>query len=499
MQLTNKLDKTIFNLNFFRMVNLVVFIFYFVPSDSNIENIPMKITFAWGILLLAKDFFTERIMFKMPYWYILLALGISYFLSVILNYPHHFIDSAYNWIYLVTTLFLFYPVDLTQDKEEIKKKYMHFSDILIYIVFILSFISLILFIFNISYKVPTGTADVMARQGFVENRLFGLYTSPNVGALFGFVTVVLSSINNILKRGAWNKFSKIYLVNLFVQYIYYILSSSRGTQLTVNMFYLILFSLLFIQTLLSKRDIGKKIKVYALSIVVGFLMLNVTTIVIESALSYIPGTVSNLVQYEESSDTEDSSKGNDKVNSKKEKFKVEKVAIQHSEEGAEVSSGRLTIWKAGLAAMKQSPLFGLADSDLYRNGDTTNQIDESLLSDLDKNELKRAHGNMHNTYVAILVKSGIMGFIILAIFMILILKDNFIYIIEIKEKMDEPENQIFLILFSLVLALLFEDLVENHLIFNNRDVVGLVFWYSLGFMQYMRLRQPKDAFLGNRI
>ena len=481
------------------MVNLVVFIFYFVPSDSNIENIPMKLTFAWGVLILAKDFFTERVMFKMPYWYVLLALGISYFLSVVLNYPHHFIDSAYNWVYLVITLFLFYPVDQSQNQEKVKKNYMLFSDILISIVFILSFISLILFIFNISYTVPTGTEGIMARQGFVESRLFGLYTSPNVGALFGFVTVVLSAVNNILKRGAWNHFSKLYIANLIVQYLYYVLSSSRGTQLTVNMFYLILFSLLFIQVLVSKKNIGKKLKNYAIYIIASFLLLNVFTVVIETALSYVPGTVSSLINFEEPQDSDSSEEKTEKKGTKKEGFKVEKVAIQHSEEGAEVSSGRLTIWEAGLAAMKQKPMFGLADADLYRHKDTTSQVDENLLSDLDKRELKRAHGNMHNTYVAILVKSGIIGFTILAIFMIMILKDNFFYILEIKENMNEPQNQIFLILFSLILALFFEDLVENHLIFNNRDVVGLIFWYTLGFMQYMRLSRPKGISMEKRI
>lgn len=488
----NKLNKTIFNRDLFRIVNLVVFIFYFVPSDFNLENIPMKITFAWGILILIKDFFTERTMFKMPYWYVLLALGASYLISVVLNYPYNFMDSVYNWIYLVTTLFLFYPIDYKQKDETIKRNYSFFIDVFVSIVCVLSFISVFLFIFDIAYTVPTGTIGIIARQGFTESRLFGLYTSPNVGALFGFLSIVLSVVNNILKRGNWKSFSWLYIVNLVVQYLFYILASSRGTQLTANMFFIVLFVLLSLQVILTKKEVAKRLKNIFVYFILSFLALNVVTIVIESGLSYVPGTVTSIVDIEEAFTKDNSSGETTKKDSKKNGFKVEKVDIQHSEEGAEVSSGRLSIWTAGLTAMKQSPLFGLADADLYRNGDTTKQIDENLLSELDKKELKRAHGNMHNTYVAVLVKSGIVGFVILGTFMVLILKDNVIYVFNIKEKMDEPLNQVFLILLSLILALLFEDLVENHLIFNNRDVTSLIFWYTLGFMPFLRLHQQKE-------
>lgn len=489
----NKLNKTIFNRNLFRMINLVIFIFYFVPSDFNLENIPMKITFAWGILILIKDFFTERIMFKMPYWYILLALGASYLISVVLNYPYNFMDSVYNWIYLVTTLFLFYPVDYKQKDKMIEKNYSLFIDVFVNIVCVLSFISVLLFIFDIAYTVPTGTEGIIARQGFTESRLFGLYTSPNVGALFGFISIVLSVVNNILKRGHWKSFSWIYIVNFVVQYLFYILASSRGTQLTANVFFIILFALLLLQAVLSKKEVMKKLKNFSIYLLLTFLALNVVSIVIESGLSYIPSTVSNIIDIEETFMSDDSSSETPEKNDKKNGFKLEKVDIKHSEEGAEVSSGRLSIWAAGLTAMKQSPLFGLADADLYRNGETTKQIDESLLSDLDKSELKRAHGNMHNTYVAVLVKSGVVGFIILGTFIVFILKDNVIYVFNIKDKMNEPLNQVFLILFSLILALLFEDLVENHLIFNNRDVTGLIFWYTLGFMPFLRLHRQTES------
>ena len=52
----------------------------------------------------------------------------------------------------------------------------------------------------ISYHVPTGTPGLLARQGFIEHRLFGVYTSPNVGAMFGYTSIILSLISVLISK-----------------------------------------------------------------------------------------------------------------------------------------------------------------------------------------------------------------------------------------------------------------------------------------------------------
>ena len=62
---------------------------------------------------------------------------------------------------------------------------------------------------------------MLARQGFIESRLFGVYTSPNMGAMFGFISVVMVVINKLLVNKPYRLLNIVYIVNLVVQIIYY--------------------------------------------------------------------------------------------------------------------------------------------------------------------------------------------------------------------------------------------------------------------------------------
>lgn len=473
------------NYHHFRVANLIIYIFYFVPSDYNAENIPMKIAFAWGATLLAWDFFTKRVMFKQPYWYVLLALCVSYFITIVLNYPYSTVNNLYNLVYLATSLFLFYPVVREIPRAKLRKQVQVFNEVAIALTFVLAILSLLTFFFSVAYQVPTGTEGVMARQGFLENRLFGLYTSPNIGAMFGYVSVILMLVNNYLKRGDWKKFQKLYIANLVVQYLFYVLASSRGTQITLVGFAIFLYLIWTYKAIAAKQASAKSLLRNFALLAVAFFGFNIANTATEWTMSYIPPTISYFM-----------SPGEEMVNEAGEtvliRRPIEKVVIQHSDESAEVSSGRLTIWEAAFQLVKQRPLFGVGDPDVYRSGELSGNLDESKLSDLNIAELRRAFGNMHNTYVAVLLVSGAIGFTILAAFVILILKDNILFIGDKRFDFSRMDSQIYIIIFAFLLSLFVNDLVENHLIFNNRDVMGLVFWSYLGLTNLLRLDRKAE-------
>ncbi|HFM8322698.1 TPA: O-antigen ligase family protein, partial [Enterococcus faecium] len=82
------------------------------------------------------------------------------------------------------------------------------------------------------------------------------------------------------------------------------------------------------------------------------------------------------------------------------------VILQHSSDNSEISAGRFTIWKAALKVIRPTLLFGYGETDFYGNSDAKflKKVD---LDTTDVNELKRAHGNMHNGFLQVLVSSGI--------------------------------------------------------------------------------------------
>lgn len=486
MSLIKKTWDWFMDYHHFRVANLIIYIFYFVPSDFNAENIPMKLAFVWGAALLAWDFFTKRLMFKQPYWYVLLALCVSYGITIITNFPYSIVNNAYNLVYLATSLFLFYPMDRTIPREKLRKQVQVFNEVGIVLTFALAFLSLFTFFFNLAYAVPTGTEGVMARQGFMESRLFGLYTSPNIGSMFGYVSVFLMLVNNYLKRGDWRKFQKFYIVNAVAQYLFYVLSSSRGTQITLVGFMIFIYLIFTYKAIASRQVVGRRILRNFAILLVAFFGISAANTVTEWALSYIPPTISYVLNTEQ--ETVIGEDGKEVIVRKP----IQKVVIQHSDEGAEVSSGRLTIWEAGIELVKQRPLFGVGDPNVYRTGELSGNLDESKLSDLNITELRRAYGNMHNTYVAVLLVSGIVGFLILTAFVVLILKDNIQFLGDKRFDFTRMDSQLYILIFAFLLSLFVNDLVENHLIFNNRDVMGLVFWSYLGLTNLLRRDRQED-------
>ena len=76
---------------------------------------------------------------------------------------------------------------------------VYFNNVFIIIIFSCANIYLSIY-FLISYHVPTGTPGLLARQGFIEHRLFGVYTSPNVGAMFGYTSIILSLISVLISK-----------------------------------------------------------------------------------------------------------------------------------------------------------------------------------------------------------------------------------------------------------------------------------------------------------
>ncbi|GEQ32284.1 hypothetical protein B795N_01660 [Marinilactibacillus psychrotolerans] len=490
MNFKKVLSDYVFNPNYYRYINLIIFIIYFIPSGLNIENIPMKISFVWGLLLLAYDLLTERKMFKQPYWIVLFLLSVSYLLSVVTNYPHQFPDTIINWGYLLISVFIFYVFDPKKKSRNINKHIKILNDILIYMTMVLGTVAIVMFIFNISYRVPAGLGTFTLRQGFIGSRLFGLYTSPNIGSMFGYVSVILMLVNNHLKRGDWKSFQNLYIFNGVIQYLFFILSKSRGTQITIFGFGIMLIIIATVLRISKDKKLWSSVKTWGLGTGVALLVFFSVNNTVEEGLSYIPSIV-DVVQYEvadqfggRNENDENSDLESDKEDREIPSFS--RIELRPEEEGSELSSGRVTIWMAGLQLLKQRPLFGVADTDIYRGIETTTQIDESELSDIDIAELKRASGNMHNTYVAVLAKSGIIGFLLLTTFVVLILKDNIIYLLSDNFNIKSPDSQIYVIILVFLLSLFVNDAVENHLIMNNRDVISLIFWTYLGYLNFIR-------------
>lgn len=472
------LEKNILNRDLYRKITLVICLLYFMPSTLSLTNLPMKIAFLWGLLIALHEFLIKKNFFNMKYRWLLIAILLSFFITIILNRNHLFLPSVYNFGYLIISLVVFFPADIKQTQEQKKEEMYTFNMIFVGVVFIAAVVSLVQFLFLISYHVPTGTPGLLARQGFMEHRLFGIYTSPNVGAIFGYCSIVLSVINLLLKKSTM-KMKIFFFFNFAIQLFYLILSSSRGGQV-VTISFLVLFLLLyaipkFRNSFSEIANIRNRWMIFTILLLLLFLLFGNTPT--KNVLGTIPIMFENKTEF---------------LNEDKEVAGGGKIVIEHSDENAELSAGRFTIWQAGFKALEQSPVFGFGETDFYGNSDGS-VLDKVNLSTLDKNELKRAHGNMHNGYVQVLVISGIVGFVFIYAFYAF----NLLSLIKrfVSTKNNSPSNSDYLLLgiiLVFMITIFIDEMVEVHLLFNKRDVISMIFWYYLGYLSNLYLKKEKN-------
>jgi len=480
--MVKEIARNIFSRDWFRIIYLVVSILYFMPSTMNIELIPSFVVIGWGGMIIVYDFFTKRIMFQNKYWKYFMIIIFVYIISILLNHNHALFRGVYNLVFLFITFFLVFPFDLTKSKEAVTDHFKKLNDIFIVLIFIGSTISLILFMFNVSYVLESN--DI--RQGFIESRLFGIYSSPNVGSVLGYISVMLSLINNIIKRGNLYSFNAFYFFNAIVQILFFILATSRGTSIIIisNIF---LLSIFYVYPYFKRLTLNKGLSILtSFFILIGFLTFSNQTIsIIRSGLSYVPGivyTVSNPKQSDLM--TEEEIIMQEEVGIEQPELGSQRVVIRHSSEEAEVTSGRLNIWRAGLDVVKQSPLFGITDPNLYRDTESTNAIDEELLSENSRIVLDRSSGNMHNLFIQILITSGIIGFVALGIYLIKYLFDIGKFVSA--ENLSTNDYTLYLLIFITMISFFAGELVESRLIFMNRNVVAIVFWYLSGVLNFYK-------------
>ncbi|NTN85390.1 O-antigen ligase family protein [Enterococcus faecium] len=466
------LEKSLLSRDAFRVINLIICLLYFMPSTFNVTNIPMKIAFAWGGIIVLYEVFIKKNFFKMRFSWLLIGAMISFILTIIINIENFLIPSIYNFGYLLITLIVIFPADFSQSEEEKKKKMVYFNNVFIIIIFLAALISIYQFIFLISYHVPTGTPGLLARQGFIEHRLFGVYTSPNVGAMFGYTSIILSLISVLISK-ITKTIRVFYMMNFIVQIFYITLSSSRGAQVVICSF-LVLFLLLFANSKFRKsiREVlPVKIKWMVSILLVLLVYFSFGTNYAKDFLATIPVSIDRKVEVIESNESD------------KTPLPEKEVILQHSSDNSEISAGRFTIWKAALKVIRPTLLFGYGETDFYGNSDAKflKKVD---LDTTDVNELKRAHGNMHNGFLQVLVSSGIIAFICIYAFYVL----NIFSLL--KTFFRSKVNYAFLgIVLIFILSIFIDEMVEAHVLFNKRDVISIVFWYYLGSISYLYLKK----------
>ena len=98
--------------------------------------------------------------------------------------------------------------------------------------FLLSIISLVMYLFQYSYVYVYGPGPRdHIRIGFLESRLFGVFGDPNYGATTALVTIILCLYYLFKYLNTKNIYQNFLVVNIVVQFFTLLLTGSRSALL----------------------------------------------------------------------------------------------------------------------------------------------------------------------------------------------------------------------------------------------------------------------------
>lgn len=455
-------DPTLYTVLY--LLNAVMWIF---PAASVYMNYPMKLLFLWGVAVIGYDLVTRRDMFRARRAVWLVLFCAAYAVTILLNRERLF-DGAKHMIYNGILFFAVYRP--RQNFETYYKKILpYINDMVIVIGLVAAVISVGMY--AVRYEEMLVTPQMTAHLGIFYNRLHGVYTSANTGALFSAVTIGLTLINRLLNKQHFKRFLWLYIVNAVFQMLYYSATLSNGGLLA---YMALLFSagifLLFPYLLRYK----KKVVAVLLALVFlggSYFALQGVTLGARQVMLTLPKLASHFQTPETPDDPDAPAADPD------EKDPDTQINFDRVEEGNDLANGRIAVWTAGISAMKHSMLFGIIDPDVYEDGVLIADIDESQMSERDIAELKRVSGYMHNAIIQILVCAGVVGLGLFVIFAFLVAKD---YLVSWKRLFRTKYVFPLAAVLSFIVTLLSQAPAEGHLLFNRQDIFAVLFWLYLG-------------------
>lgn len=431
-------------------------------------DVVCKACLIWGVIIICIDMFSSiKKTLKIYNSYLPLIMCIYFAICIIYNYKYSLYDGTKNLLYCLVYFFVLYSVKLETSKDDFYRYLKRNNDAFIILIFLITIASIVTFIFSIKFIYVVD--NNLYRVGFWFNRLNGVLNT-NMATIFGMISIVLCMINYYIDNKKIGRKKHLYIANFILQFIYYSLSGSRAATVCY-LVVLFIFSTFIVYT--HFRENNKTFKslvisviIFALIVSVGYGLKNGCQVVLKEVPPLITSiSDSNKVESKEQDEHEH-------------EHEIDFKRVEDFDNG-DITNNRYGMWKAAFKIIKQNPIFGTAYADSFNaDGTLKGNIDDSEFS---KNEiliLKSASFYFHNGYIQILLCGGIIFTVLFMYFAIVNLKKYLSHLF--KTEKNTNDYKIFVLLFAIIAALVVDNLVEVHLLFDGQDGIASEFWYLLG-------------------
>jgi O-antigen ligase len=414
----------------------------------------------YGAAIILYDFFTDKKALKDKYIVPILLFFTFMGLSTIVNCHKDLISNLKIFITTVVQFMVIGRVDLKRSREDVIDEMRIVNNTIIIGVTIVSLISLYLLVFGINgfYKVMSD-GEVMEELIYYYGvayggRLIGVFANPNCVGAFCAIAVLCSIIN--LGLFSNELITKIgYYISIAINFFCIILSGSRGTLLP---FYICIFVLSFLTLMYRFKDkkhvVLKYFKIILISGICVMLVYGSVKVIGNYAMK-IPAFFGE---------------GTGEV-----VLNLDRIQLLDDDIGlVKNSSGRKTIWKAGINTAKMKPIFGVGKARLHEI------VIKNWKGGKISSGIKR--GSLHNIYLETLVAYGLPTLISLVLLLCLIYTDYMKKMICIRLN---NKNQYFFGVFVIIMLVFImgNNMFESKMLYYS-NLESFVFSLYLGYIMY---------------
>lgn len=340
----------------------------------------------FGLFLFAIDFFFYRGFRKMKFYPVYIIFIVCAAISSALNYRYGITSNLSTLVWLIIQMGLFTTMGQLFTKERYDRWLTLFFTFSGLIWGIASAISLYQYIFISGYRVFLNGRHI--RQSLYDNRLFGVFIDPNLGAFVAFL--VIWGMIYLIRRYSHKLLRIMAVLNCILQLFYIILSGSRSTEVCM----IVSLSYALIYLLLKKyNNMEQKPSLWIRS--ASYIVVPVVCLILLFGFfSLFKSGVTQFAKY-----------------MSPEQHVIENELKRTDIEGNE-SNNRSDIWKGYLFLMKDKPLFGVSPRNAWNYADKVHP----------GSYIAEHHYDVHNAYIAVLACMGIVGFLVLLVMLFCFLK-----------------------------------------------------------------------------
>lgn len=410
-----------------------------------------------GVVILAADFFTSGILTRVKHGWLLVLFYLACLLSIAANLNYDPVGNVKVVIWMLIQTFVFSALDAKQDKEYHKRYFRIITEAFSFVWLVGAAISVVMFVIGFEGIIIDPDPSLVkntVRIGFLEGRLFGVFSDPNYASVCIIFSMFMTACNMQMFRD--NTAFRIYHIILFViDFIFIVLAKSRTAE--ICSYVAIALAVFFIvkSELFTKAKMKSLLR-YGASALAALL----SVIILMSAFSFASFAMDKLYISVGSSMSGD-------VDEEELEQELIRPDVEYSND---ITNHRAEIWSDYYKVFEKNAIFGTGP----RNGLAYAKENMPNLFIVQKGYY------YHNGYLAVLVGTGIVGSIIMLAFMLLNVVRIVLYLAKRGRDRDDLYKPVVILSSMLVVGAVMA--LPLMAIFFNNSACDAIFWFVLGFV-----------------